>query len=73
MGPAAPPPGPLGIGMNVIEKLKNVRIPFADVLGIEFVSADSNGVVATMRVRDELCTNSGVVHGGALMAFADTD
>ena len=58
--------------MTALEKLAAKRIPFADVLGIEFVSAEPSGVVARMLVRDDLCTANGTVHGGALMAFADT-
>ena len=58
--------------MTAIEKLSTKRIPFANLLGIEFVSAEPSGVVAKMVVREDLCTTNGAVHGGALMAFADT-
>ena len=58
--------------MTILEKVQAFEIPFAKLLGIEFVSADPEKIVATMVVRDDLCTTSGVVHGGALMAFADT-
>ncbi len=47
-------------------------IPFARVLGIELTSADPSSVRATMDWRDDLCTSANVMHGGALMAFADT-
>jgi uncharacterized protein (TIGR00369 family) len=36
------------------------------------VSAAADWVVAELRVRDELCTVPAVLHGGAIMAFADT-
>jgi len=46
--------------------------PFSKLLGIKFVSATPERVVAEMLVRDELCTTPEILHGGALMAFADT-
>jgi uncharacterized protein (TIGR00369 family) len=45
---------------------------FAETLGVHFVEAAPERVVAELRVRDELCTTPGILHGGALMAFADT-
>ncbi|MDQ1445757.1 MAG: 1,4-dihydroxy-2-naphthoyl-CoA hydrolase [Acidimicrobiaceae bacterium] len=47
-------------------------IPFADVLGIELASAAKDEVVASMAWRAELCTSASLLHGGALMAFADS-
>ena len=47
-------------------------IPFADLMGIQIVSAEKEKVVATLAVRDQLCTRPAVLHGGAAMAFADT-
>jgi uncharacterized protein (TIGR00369 family) len=41
-------------------------------LGIEFVSALPDRIVAQMTVREDLCTIPAVLHGGAIMAFADT-
>ena len=41
-------------------------------LGIEFVEVEKDRVVATLKVRPELLTITEVVHGGTLMAFADT-
>jgi 1,4-dihydroxy-2-naphthoyl-CoA hydrolase len=41
-------------------------------LGIELVEVDKDRIVATLKVRPELMTISEVVHGGTLMAFADT-
>jgi uncharacterized protein (TIGR00369 family) len=34
--------------------------------------ADAIHAVARLRYRDDLCTSGGVLHGGALMSFADT-
>ena len=45
---------------------------FPGLLGIRFVEANDERLRAELTVRDELCTVPGVMHGGALMAFADT-
>ncbi|HVH80243.1 MAG TPA: PaaI family thioesterase [Stellaceae bacterium] len=58
--------------MTPLERLRNLKLPFAELLGIEFVEADKERVVAALVVRDELCTSPAVMHGGAVMAFADT-
>jgi 1,4-dihydroxy-2-naphthoyl-CoA hydrolase len=58
--------------MSDLEKLEATRLPFAELLGIKIVSAVPERVTAEMVVRPELCTNPAVLHGGALMAFADT-
>jgi len=47
-------------------------LPFAKLLGVEFISAAPEKIVAELMVREELCTRPAVLHGGALMAFADT-
>lgn len=47
-------------------------LPFANLLGIEIKDATAEKVTAEMLVRDELCTRPAVLHGGAIMAFADT-
>ena len=41
-------------------------------LGIEFVEVTPDRVVARLKVSDKLMTVGGTVHGGTLMAFADT-
>ncbi len=58
--------------MDLLQQLKERPLPFATLLGIELVSAEPDKVVAHMLVRPELCTRPDVVHGGAVMAFADT-
>jgi 1,4-dihydroxy-2-naphthoyl-CoA hydrolase len=47
-------------------------VPFADVLGMEVVAADPGEVRGTLAWAPERCTAAGVMHGGALMGFADT-
>lgn len=44
----------------------------ADLLGIRFVEASLDRVVAELPIRDALTTIGGAVHGGTLMALADT-
>ena len=58
--------------MDLLAKLNESRMPFSDLLGIEFTSAAPDRVIAEMDIRDDLCTRPAVAHGGALMAFADT-
>jgi len=58
--------------MDPLEKLKRMALPFAELIGVEFVEAAPDRVVAEMIVRAELCTRPAVMHGGAIMAFADT-
>jgi len=45
---------------------------FPGLLGVELTEVGPERVVATMAVRPELCTAGGILHGGAIMAFADT-
>ena len=58
--------------MDLLDRVNETKLPFADLLGIEFLSASRDKVVAEMTVREDLCTNPAVLHGGAIMAFADT-
>jgi 1,4-dihydroxy-2-naphthoyl-CoA hydrolase len=58
--------------MDDLPRLQALRLPFAELLGIEFTEADKERVVAELVVRDELCTSPSIMHGGAIMAFADT-
>ncbi|MBV8104864.1 MAG: PaaI family thioesterase [Hyphomicrobiales bacterium] len=58
--------------MSLLERIKANPLPFAALLGIEFVSAAPDAVEARMAVRPDLCTLSQFAHGGAIMSFADT-
>lgn len=58
--------------MDMLDRIKEQMLPFANLLGIEFVSAAADRIVARMVVREDLCTRPAVLHGGAVMAFADT-
>jgi uncharacterized protein (TIGR00369 family) len=44
----------------------------SDLLGIRFVEATPERVVAELTYREDLTTIGGALHGGTLMAFADT-
>ena len=43
-----------------------------ELLGMRFVTLDPDRVVAELTIRDDLRTVGGALHGGTLMAFADT-
>jgi 1,4-dihydroxy-2-naphthoyl-CoA hydrolase len=58
--------------MDMLSIVQRYDMPFMRWLGLRFLSAAPERVTAEMMVRDELCNGSSVLHGGALMAFADT-
>lgn len=58
--------------MSDLDRLTSHPLPFAVLMGVAFSSAGKDEVVATLMVRPDLCTAGNIVHGGALMAFADT-
>ena len=58
--------------MDKLQHLNDIKLPFAEVLGLRFTEASETGVKAEMVVRPELCTRPAILHGGAVMAFADT-
>jgi uncharacterized protein (TIGR00369 family) len=45
---------------------------FPGLMGLQLTEVGPDRVVATLRVRPDLCTTGDILHGGALMAFADT-
>ena len=51
------------------EKFKGL---LPDLLGMEFTDATPDKVIARLTVRKDLCTVGDNLHGGAIMAFADT-
>jgi uncharacterized protein (TIGR00369 family) len=58
--------------MDLLDKLRSMKMPFAELKGVEFISAEQDKVVARMQVRPELCTLGHRIHGGAVMALADS-
>ena len=47
-------------------------MPLASVLGIRIVAATREEVTGAMDWHPDRCTSGGLLHGGALMALADT-
>jgi uncharacterized protein (TIGR00369 family) len=41
-------------------------------LGIRFLETTPERVIAELEIREEVCTLNGAIHGGTLMALADT-
>jgi uncharacterized protein (TIGR00369 family) len=58
-----------GAARRITEQLKGT---LSDLLGVEIVEAKPERVLARLAIRDELRTVGGALHGGTLMAFADT-
>ena len=58
--------------MDRLADLNAGMLPFAKLLGMTFTGAEPARVTAELVVRDDLCTRPAVLHGGAIMAFADT-
>jgi 1,4-dihydroxy-2-naphthoyl-CoA hydrolase len=58
--------------MTLLEKINAMKMPFAELKGVTFTEAEKDRVVARMVVRPDLCTLGHTIHGGALMAFADS-
>ena len=47
-------------------------MPFATALGIELLTATPEQVVGRLAYATERCTTGGLMHGGAMLALADT-
>jgi uncharacterized protein (TIGR00369 family) len=58
--------------MDALAQVRERMLPFAKLLGVEFVSASPERVVGELQVREDLTTRPPVLHGGAIMAFGDT-
>lgn len=59
--------------MHSVESLEALLAPlFPGLMGIKLQEATVDRVRATMEVRPDLCTTGNNLHGGAIMAFADT-
>jgi 1,4-dihydroxy-2-naphthoyl-CoA hydrolase len=58
--------------MTPLEKIQSMKMPFAELKGVIFTEADRDRVVARMLVRPDLCTLRQTIHGGAIMALADS-
>ena len=58
--------------MSLLEKINAMKMPFAELKGVKFTEADKDRIVAKMVVRADLCTLNHTIHGGAIMALADS-
>jgi 1,4-dihydroxy-2-naphthoyl-CoA hydrolase len=58
--------------MDMLALMQRFDVPLTRWLGIRFLSATPERVTAEMVVREDLGNEAAVLHGGALMAFADT-
>lgn len=46
-------------------------MPFAKLMGVEVDEATPERIRGRLVVREDLCTTGAILHGGAVMAFAD--
>ena len=59
--------------MPTIEQIQQMLDPvFPGLMGVRLVTVEPERVVAELKVRPDLCTIGGILHGGASMAFADS-
>jgi uncharacterized protein (TIGR00369 family) len=58
--------------MEELTEQLNQAMPFGAFLGIEVVAASADEVRARLAWAEERCTAGGIMHGGALMALADS-
>ena len=59
----------MNLAASIQERVKGL---LPDLLGIEFTDVTPDKVIAQLAVRRDLCTIGDNLHGGAIMAFADT-
>jgi uncharacterized protein (TIGR00369 family) len=59
----------MNLAATMQDKVKGL---LPDLIGIEFTDVTPGKVVAQLVVRKDLCTVGDSLHGGAIMAFADT-
>ncbi len=59
--------------MTLIESIEQrLQGLLPSLLGIKLTEVTAERVVACLPVRTDLCTTGGILHGGTIMAFADT-
>ncbi|HLY89178.1 MAG TPA: PaaI family thioesterase [Acetobacteraceae bacterium] len=58
--------------MDLAERMQQELPPLPRWMGLKVTVAEPKRVVAELTVREELCTSGSIMHGGAVMAFADT-
>ena len=58
--------------MDIAARLQQELPPLPRWMGVTVTVAEPERVVAELTVREGLCTTGDILHGGAIMAFADT-
>ena len=48
------------------------HMPFANTLGLEITETTKERIIGSLTVTESICTTGKIMHGGAIMAFADT-
>ncbi len=56
---------------TLLKSLSESQPPFSKLLGMKITGANKNQVFAKMTVTEKFSNRNGVMHGGAIMAFAD--
>ncbi|MBA2283038.1 MAG: PaaI family thioesterase [Acidimicrobiia bacterium] len=69
---ASAPGGSDAAGMDLDLDALVATMPFATTLGLTISEASAEAVVGRMPWSEGLCTTGAIVHGGALMAMADS-
>jgi len=59
----------MNLAAQIQERLKGI---LPELLGITLVEVTPDKVIAQLTVRADLCTTGKILHGGSIMAFADT-
>lgn len=59
----------MNLASSIQERVKGL---LPDLMGIKFTDVTPDKVIAQLEVRKDLCTIGDNLHGGAIMAFADT-
>ena len=58
------------LSTDALQRMLQPLLP--GLIGLQLTETTPERVAATMKVRPDLCTSGGILHGGAYMAFADT-
>jgi 1,4-dihydroxy-2-naphthoyl-CoA hydrolase len=67
---SSPSPAASGLTAAAIQKIIAPHLP--GLLGIEIVETTPDRVLGRLPVKPEICTTGHILHGGGIMAFADT-
>ena len=61
-----------GMTDDAATKFLHEAMPLCATLGVHVTSSTPEAVVVSMSWKPELCTSNGLLHGGAIMALADS-